>query len=96
MSWSSFFDNVGATVGKAFDWLNGNEAAADFISGAALKMVEAKMAQNQRTADRELVELRERREDNRNKVNYAGVENYTGGLTGSSGVLTNGLLSKAG
>ena len=43
MSWSSFFDNVGETVGKAFDWLNGNEAATDFISGAALAMLEDQM-----------------------------------------------------
>ena len=96
MSWSSFFDNVGETVGKAFDWLNGNQAATDFISGAALAMLEDQRAQDQRAADRELVELRERREDDRKQVNYAGVENYTGGLTGSSGVLTNGLLSQAG
>jgi len=92
MSWSSFFDNVGETVGKAFDWLNGNEAATDFISGAALAMIQAQAA----AEDRELVELRDRREDERRQVNYAGVENYTGGLTGSSGVLTNGLLSQAG
>ena len=92
MSWSSFFDNVGETVGKAFDWLNGNKAATDFISGAALAMIQAQAA----AEDRELVELRDRREDERRQVNYAGVENYTGGLTGSSGVLTNGLLSQAG
>ena len=92
MSWSSFFDNVGETVGKAFDWLNGNEAATDFISGAALAMIQAQAA----AEDRKLVELRDRREDERRQVNYAGVENYTGGLTGSSGVLTNGLLSQAG
>ena len=92
MSWSSFFDNVGETVGKAFDWLNGNEAATDFISGAALAMIQAQAS----AEDRELVELRDRREDERRQVNYAGVENYTGGLTGSSGVLTNGLLSQAG
>ena len=92
MSWSSFFDNVGETVGKAFDWLNGNKAATDFISGAALAMIQAQAA----AEDRKLVELRDRREDERKKVNYAGVENYTGGLTGSSGVLTNGLLSQAG
>jgi len=92
MSWSSFFDNVGATVGKAFDWLNGNEAATDLISGAALAMIQAQAA----AEDRKLVELRDRREDERRQVNYAGVENYTGGLTGSSGVLTNGLLSQAG
>jgi len=92
MSWSSFFDNVGETVGKAFDWLNGNEAATDLISGAALAMIQAQAA----AEDRKLVELRDRREDERRQVNYAGVENYTGGLTGSSGVLTNGLLSQAG
>lgn len=96
MSWSDFWDSAANAVGKAFDWLNENEAASDFISGAALAMLQAKAAEDQRTSDRELVELRERREDDRTRVNYAGVDNYTGGLTASGGVLTNGLLSKAG
>jgi len=93
---SGFWDNAISAVGKAFDWLNGNKAASDFISGAALAMLQAQAAEDQRTADRELVELRERREDDRTRVNYAGVDNYTGGLTSSGGVLTNGLLSQAG
>jgi len=96
MSWSDFWDTATDAVGAAFDWLNGNEAASDFISGAALAMLQAKAAEDQRTSDRELVELRERREDDRKQVNYAGVDNYTGALTSSGGVLTNGLLSQAG
>ena len=52
-------------------------------------------AQDKQQADRELVELQERRADDRKKVNYAGVGGYTGGLTAGTGVLTNGLLSQA-
>ena len=31
----SFWSDVGDVVGIAFDWLNENETAADFITGAA-------------------------------------------------------------
>jgi len=83
-------------LGDAFDWLNKNEAAADFISGAAVAGIQYTLTENQRKSDRELVELRERREDDRRRVNYAGIDNYTGSLTANGGLLTNGLLSQAG
>ena len=97
MSFGDFFSGVGDTIGLAFDWLNNSEnaRAADFISGAALAGIEYVAAQDKQQADRELVELQERRADDRKKVNYAGVGGYTGGLTAGTGVLTNGLLSQA-
>lgn len=90
-----FWDTVFDGMGKAFDWLNGNKAAADFISGAAVQMLANQAASDQRAADLKIAEMKERREDDRTKVNYAGVENYTGNLTVDGGLLTNGLLSKS-
>ena len=91
----SFGDTVVDLGGKAFDWLNGNEAAANFISGAAVQMLANQAASDQRASDLKIAEMKERREDDRTKINYAGVENYTGNLTVGGGLLTNGLLSKA-
>lgn len=82
-------------IGDAFDWINGNKAAADFISGAAVQMLANQAASDQRESDLKIAEMRERREDDRTKVNYAGIENYTGKLTADGGLLTNGLLSTA-
>ena len=98
MSFGDFFSGIGDTIGIAFDWLNNSEnaRAADFISGAALAGINYVAEQDKQNAARELVELQERRADDRKKVNYAGVGGYTGGLTAATGVLTNGLLSKAG
>jgi hypothetical protein len=98
MNLGDFFSGVGDTIGLAFDWLNNSEnaRAADFISGAALSGITYLAAQDKQKADRELVELQERRADDRKKVNYAGIDGYTGGLTADTGVLTNGLLSRAG
>tara|TARA_R110000765_G_scaffold181055_2_gene287030 strand:- start:240 stop:536 length:297 start_codon:yes stop_codon:yes gene_type:complete len=97
MSFGDFFSGIGDTISIAFDWLNNTEnaRAADFISGAAKAGIEYVAAQDKIQADLELVELQERREDDRKKVNYAGVGGYTGGLTAGTGVLTNGLLSQA-
>ena len=92
----SFWSDVGDVVGKAFDWINKNETAADFITGAAVGMLQYQAAAEQREADLQLAELRERREDDRQRVNYAGVDNYTGNLTANGGLLTNGLLSQTG
>ncbi len=92
---SSFWSDLGDVIGDAFKWLNENETAADFISGAAVGMLQYQAAAEQREADQQLAELRERREDDRRRVNYAGVNNYTGGLTANGGLLTNGLLSQA-
>lgn len=89
------WDDVWGGVGKAFDWLNKNKAAADFISGAAVQMLANQAATDQREADMAIEELKQRREDERTQVNYAGIENYTGNLIGSGGLLTNGLLSNA-
>ena len=69
----SFWSDVGDVVGIAFDWLNENETAADFITGAAVGMLQYQAAAEQREADLQLAELRERREDDRQRVNYAGV-----------------------
>ena len=96
MNWGDIWDSASDALGNAFDWLNGNEAAADFISGAAVAGIQYVSAEKQREADRELVELRERREDDRKRVNYASVDGYTGGLTANSGLLTNGLLANQG
>tara|TARA_R110002096_G_scaffold434541_1_gene656558 strand:+ start:495 stop:791 length:297 start_codon:yes stop_codon:yes gene_type:complete len=98
MSFGDFFSGIGDTIGIAFDWLNNTEnaRAADFISGAALAGINYVAEQDKQNAARELVELQERRSDDRKKVNYAGIDGYTGGLTAESGVLTNGLLSRAG
>jgi len=82
-------------IGDAFNWLGENEAAADFISGAAVQMLANQAASDQRESDLKIAEMRERREDDRTKVNYAGIENYTGKLTADGGLLTNGLLSTA-
>jgi hypothetical protein len=87
---TDFVSGAGNTLNKAFAWLNKNEAAADFISGAALGMLEYKLAAEEREAQ----ELRDRREDDRKRVNYAGVGEYTGNLTADGGLLTNGLLSR--
>jgi len=96
MTLGDIWDSASGYISDAFDWLNGNEAAADFISGAAVAGIQYTLAENQRESDRELVELRERREDDRKRVNYAGVDSYTGNLTANGGLLTNGLLSQAG
>mgnify|MGYP003634192689 FL=1 len=99
MNWSDLWDVVSDgidAIDGAFDWLNGNEAAADFISGAAVAGIQYVSAEKQREADMELVELRERREDDRRRVNYASIDGYTGGLTANSGLLTNGLLANQG
>lgn len=97
MSFGDFFSGIGDTISIAFDWLNNTEnaRAADFISGAAKAGIEYVAALDKQKADRELVELQERREDDRTRINYAGVDNYTGNLTATNGLLTNGLLSKA-
>ena len=91
----SFWDTVFDGIGTAFNWLSENEAAADFISGAAVQMLANQAASDQRASDLKIAEMKERREDDRTKVNYAGIENYTGNLTADGGLLTNGLLSKA-
>ena len=93
MNWGDIWDSASDALGTAFDWLNENEAAADFISGAAVAGIQYVSAEKQREADMELVELRERREDDRRRVNYASIDGYTGGLTANSGLLTNGLLA---
>ena len=85
--WNSLFDKIGT----AFDWLGKNEAAADFISGAALQMLTNAASQRAREADA----VQARRDEERKKINYAPIENYTGNLTSDGGLLTNGLLSKA-
>ena len=96
MNWGDIWDSASDALGTAFDWLNGNKAAADFISGAAVAGIQYVSAEKQREADMELVELRERREDDRRRVNYASIDGYTGGLTANSGLLTNGLLANQG
>ena len=96
MSWGDIWDTATGVIGDAFGWLSENEAAADFISGAALQMLKYQASEDQRASDREIADLRDRREDDRNRVNYAGIDNYTGSLTANSGLLTNGLLSQAG
>ena len=70
MSFGDFFSGIGDTISIAFDWLNNSEnaRAADFISGAALAGIEYVAAQDKQKADRELVELQERRADDRKKV----------------------------
>ena len=96
MNWGDIWDSASDALGTAFDWLNWNKAAADFISGAAVAGIQYVSAEKQREADMELVELRERREDDRRRVNYASIDGYTGGLTANSGLLTNGLLANQG
>ena len=93
--WTEAWEYGTELLGKAFDWLDGNEAAADFISGAAVQMLANQAATDQRESDMKIAEMKQRREDDRTKVNYAGIENYTGNLTVEGGLLTNGLLSKA-
>lgn len=83
------WDYIWGGVGTAFNWLNKNEAAADFISGAAVQMLANQAMSDKRKAE----ELKERREDERRKINYASIENYTGNLVGGNGLLTNGLLA---
>jgi len=95
MSWKDIWDYGTEAIGNAFDWLGKNEAAADFVSGAAVQMLKNQAASDQREADMKIAEMKQRREDDRTKVNYAGIENYTGNLTADGGLLTNGLLSKA-
>ena len=87
----SFWNTVFDKVGTAFDWLGKNEAAADFVSGAALQMLTNAASQRTREADAEQA----RRDEERKRINYAPIENYTGNLTSDGGLLTNGLLSKA-
>jgi len=95
MSLKDIWDAGVDLIGDAFDWLDGNEAAADFISGAAVQMLANQAASDQRESDMKIAEMKQRREDDRTKVNYAGIENYTGKLTADGGLLTNGLLSTA-
>lgn len=90
----SFLDTVGEYASKAFDWMEANPNATKFLGGAAVAGLQYMDSQDQRKHDEKMYNRRQQDSMASSSSGADGYGSHTAKLSGGTGLLTNGLLTK--